>query len=419
MSGFSENETLSISELNLQIRNSLQQNFGAVWVTGEITDLSRPQSGHIYLSLKDSQSQIRAVLWRSTASRLPFDLHDGMQVVAQGSIDVYPPRGTYQLILKQVEPLGVGALQLALQKLQEKLAAEGLFDPSTKRRLPAVPRHIAVVSSPTGAAIRDFLQVLLRRWPQATVSVLPTRVQGEGAEQEIASAVVLAQQLQPRPDVLVVTRGGGSLEDLWCFNSEKVVRAVASCRIPTVSAIGHEIDVTLCDLAADVRALTPTEAAELISPDQAELRQALTQVRQRMEHLLRQQIRVHRLRLDHWAERPVLRDPLQIIRDRSRITDEWAIRLNDAMADVLFEKKRAVDSLTQQLDSLSPLNVLRRGYSVSANVLDGTVVRSVEQMQMGDQMETILPDGRLVSRIESIRAERSTVTTPVKRQKKK
>ena len=245
-------EPLSIAALTAQIKSTLEGRFPDIWVAGEVSNFSRPQSGHCYFTLKDDHAQIRAVMWRGSASRLRFELKDGLEVVCHGAVDVYAPRGSYQLVVKEAQPLGIGALELALQRLREKLAAEGLFDRERKRPLPRFPKRIGFVTSPTGAAIRDFLQVLARRWRGVDVLVIPTRVQGDGAADEIADAVRLANRIRPRLDALVVGRGGGSLEDLWCFNEEPVVRAIAASEIPTISAVGHEIDVTLSDLAADV-----------------------------------------------------------------------------------------------------------------------------------------------------------------------
>ncbi len=244
---------LTVGQLTAEIKDVLESTFAEVWVSGEISNLSRPQSGHCYLTLKDQDAQLRAVLWRTAASRVRFDLDDGLEVICHGRLDLYPPRGSYQLVIDQILPKGLGALELALRKLRERLAAEGLFDAARKRPLPRFPRQIAIVTSPTGAALRDFLEVLRRRWRGTDVLVLPARVQGEGAAAEIAAAIAVANRLARPIDVLVVARGGGSLEDLWAFNEEAVVRAIDASRIPVVSAIGHEIDVTLADLVADVR----------------------------------------------------------------------------------------------------------------------------------------------------------------------
>ncbi len=294
-------QSLTVSQLTAQIKNALEGEFPSVWVVGEISNYSRPQSGHSYFTLKDDQAQIRAVMWRSTASRLKFDLADGLDVVCHGHVDVYAPRGSYQLVVDELQPKGVGALELALRKLREKLAAEGLFDPARKRKLPAFPRRIAFVTSPTGAAVHDFLQVLRRRWRGVDVLIIPARVQGDGAAQEIVAGIRLANRLSPRPDVLVVGRGGGSLEDLWSFNEEPVVRAIAASKIPTVSAVGHEIDVTLSDLVADVRALTPSEAAERIVPAAEEISVRMNAFQQRLRHAVHRRVMWLRARLDGLA----------------------------------------------------------------------------------------------------------------------
>jgi len=262
---------LSVSEFTARLKQLLEESFPEVWVVGEISGLARPASGHIYFTLKDDQAQLRAVVWRSTARRLGFELEDGLEVVCGGYLEVYAPRGTYQLIVEQVEARGMGALERAFRRLYERLSREGLFDRQRKRPLPPLVRRIAVVTSPTGAAIRDFLQVLSRRWAGADVLIVPSRVQGEGAAEELAAAVAAVNRLRPAPDCLVLARGGGSLEDLWAFNEEVLLRAIVASRVPVVSAVGHEIDVTLSDLAADVRALTPSEAAELLAPEAEEL----------------------------------------------------------------------------------------------------------------------------------------------------
>src|SRR4029077_1511347 len=291
-------QTLTVSQLTARIKNSLEGAFPSVWVAGEVSNFSRPQSGHSYFTLKDDQAQIRAVMWRSATGRLKFDLADGLDVICHGHIDVYAPRGSYQLVVDELQPKGVGALELALRKLREKLSAEGLFDVARKRKLPAFPRRVAFVTSPTGAAIHDFLQVLRRRWRGVDVLVIPARVQGEGAANEIVAGIRLANRVSPRPDVLVVGRGGGSLEDLWSFNEEPVVRAIAASKIPTVSAVGHEIDVTLADLVADVRALTPSEAAERIVPAAEEIGARVRAYHQRLRHAAHRRVMLLRARLD-------------------------------------------------------------------------------------------------------------------------
>src|SRR6476619_2276537 len=324
-------QTLSVAQLTAQIKNKLEGEFTSVWVVGEISNYSRPQSGHSYFTLKDDQAQIRAVMWRSTAAKLKFDVADGLDVVCHGHLDVYAPRGSYQLVVDELQPKGLGALELALRKLRNKLSAEGLFDAARKKKLPAFPRRVAFVTSPTGAAIHDFLQVLRRRWRGVDVLVIPARVQGDGAAEEIVAGIRLANRVLPRPDILIVGRGGGSLEDLWTFNEESVVRAIAASKIPTVSAVGHEIDVTLSDLAADVRALTPSEAAERIVPAAAEITARIGAFQERLRHAAHRRVMWLRARYDGIASQRPFRRPFDLIHDRSRQLDELAIHGSVAM----------------------------------------------------------------------------------------
>ena len=317
-----------------------------------------------------------------------FDLHDGLEVVCRGRIDVYAPRGTYQLIIESIEPKGIGALELALRQLREKLAREGLFDPRRKRPLPPFVRRIAVVTSPTGAAIHDFLQVLGRRWRGADVIVVPTRVQGEGAAAEIAAAIATANRLPLAIDCLVVTRGGGSLEDLWAFNEEAVVRAIHASRIPVISAIGHEIDVTLADLVADVRALTPSEAAELVAPAAEDLLARFRQTEKRLSAALRWRLAAARSRLDAVAAHRVFRRPLERIEDLALRLDELDARANRAVRQRLLLARSQVQQQAARLESLSPLGVLSRGYSLTQRVADGRIVRDAAELKPGDEIVT-------------------------------
>jgi len=400
-------QVLSVWELTAQLKGLLEESFPSVWVSGEISNFARPSSGHCYLTLKDDRAQLRAAMWRNTAARLPFDPRDGIEVICRGHIDVYAPRGSYQLIIEQMEPKGVGALELALRQLREKLAREGLFDADRKRRLPSFVRKVAVVTSPTGAAIRDFLQVLGRRWRGADVLIIPTRVQGEGSAEEIARAIHKANRLEStagsRPiDCLVITRGGGSLEDLWSFNEEVVVRALAASKIPTISAIGHEIDVTLSDLVADLRALTPSEAAELVAPDTDEMLTSLRQYHRRLSVALRGRVAAARSRLEAIARNHVFRRPLGHIQDLSRRVDELQQRTSRAMRGHLGEARSQVDAMARQLESLSPLAVLGRGYSLTRRALDGQIVRDTADLAVGESLNTRVARGEVVSRIEQI-----------------
>ena len=309
--------------------------------------------------------------------------------------------GAISLIVREIEPKGIGALELAFRQLRDKLAKEGLFEPGYKKPLPAFSRRIAVVTSPTGAAIRDFLEVLRRRWRGTDVWIVPVRVQGEGASEEIAAAVEQVNRLAEPPDCIVVTRGGGSLEDLWAFNEEVVVRAIFASQIPVVSAVGHEIDVTLADLVADVRALTPSEAAELVAPAAEELAGRLGQVQKRLIAALRGRVGTLEARLGAVARHRVFRRPLELVFERGRRLDELATRQDRAMARRIETAKAKLDGTAAQLGSLSPLAVLARGYSITEHADSGVVIRSIAQVEPGDLVRTRLGDGQAVSRVES------------------
>jgi exodeoxyribonuclease VII large subunit len=395
-------QTLSVSQLTAQIKDALEGEFASVWVAGEISNYSRPQSGHAYFTLKDDQAQIRAVMWRSAAARLKFDMADGLDVICHGHVDVYAPRGSYQLVVEQLQPQGVGALELALRKLREKLAAEGLFDPARKRPLPAFPRRLAFVTSPTGAAVRDFLEVLRRRWRGVDVLVIPARVQGDGAAQEIVAGIRLANRLVPRPDVLIVGRGGGSLEDLWAFNEEPVVRAIAASKIPTVSAVGHEIDVTLSDLAADVRALTPSEAAERVVPAIDEINARIRGYQQRLRHAAQRRVMLLRARYDGLAAQRPFRRPFDLIHDRSRRVDELSLHASSAMRSLMHDYESRLATMAGKVVTLSPLAVLARGYTITQDANTGSVVRATRQLRVGQSIVTRFAAGQATSRVESV-----------------
>ncbi len=399
----------SVSELTREIKDLVEANLDTVCVCGEISNCKAAGSGHVYLTLKDEGAQLAAVIWRSTAARLSFRLQDGLQVVAIGSVEVYAARGTYQLIINRVFPQGVGALELALRQLKEKLAAEGLFDADRKRPLPRLPRRIALVTSPQGAAVKDMLQVITRRWPAANIVIVPVAVQGESAPGEIAAAVRFVHQI-PDVDVAIVGRGGGSIEDLMAFNSEVVVRAIADCGVPVISAVGHEIDVTIADLVADRRALTPSEAGELVVPNQDDVRALLDSVRERLITGLRDKAVTARLKLDALASRPVMAKPTQRIRQLVEELDDVDARMKKSMRHRVETARQRVAALAQSLDALSPLGVLARGYSVTfrneAAAGDvsqrGSLVRRASELAPGDGLLTYLENGRVLSRVEAV-----------------
>jgi exodeoxyribonuclease VII large subunit len=393
---------LSVSQFTAMVKDLLEGAFPAVCVVGEISNFSRPSSGHCYFTLKDEGAQLRAVVWRNAAQRLRFDLQDGLEVICHGALDLYAPRGSYQLVIDQVQPKGMGALELALRKLREKLAAEGLFDPGRKRPLPKFPRRIGLVTSPTGAAVRDFLQVLKRRWLGTDVLIAPVRVQGDGAAEEIAAAIRQLNSAHADIDVLVVARGGGSLEDLWAFNEEIVVRAIHASRIPVVSAVGHEIDVTLSDLVADVRALTPSEAAERVVPSGEELKQTLQQHAQRLLTQLRTRATTARLRLEGVAARRAFRRPFAMLQEAEQRLDELETRSNRAMRQKLADGRLHITAAAARLESLSPLGVLGRGYSLTFREANGELVREASNLRPGDRIRTRFGRGEAISRVEEL-----------------
>lgn len=395
-------KVLTVGQLSELIEATLETIFPSLWVSGEVTEVTRPHSGHIYFTLRDATAQIRAVIWRSAATRLKFRPEEGQQVICQGGLDVYPPRGTYQLVVQNIEPQGLGALQLALKQLQQRLAAEGLFDPGRKKRLPVFPRRVGFVTSPTGAAIRDFLQVAARRFRGVDVLVIPAKVQGDGAASEIARGIQLANRLRPALDVLVVGRGGGSPEDLWCFNDEAVVRAIFASEIPVVSAVGHEIDVTLADLAADVRAATPSEAAELVIPSTEDLTSQLAVQRRRLAAVLRGQAAAARRHLEQLAATRVLRNPRVLIDDLFYRVDELDEQATRAVRRRMVRFRELLAGVASRVEALSPLAVLGRGYSVTTDVEGGKVLTAADELEIGKLIRTRLKMGSLVSRVEVI-----------------
>jgi exodeoxyribonuclease VII large subunit len=398
---------LSVSQLNAAIASAIEAKIKKVWVVGEISDFTQPRSGHIYLSLKDDTSQVRAVVWRSVAERLKFQLEDGQSVIGYGRIDVYSPRGTYQIVLEKIEPQGVGALQLAFMQLHEKLQKQGLFDAQRKRMLPVFPQRVGFVTSPSGAALQDFLEIARRRWPAVELIVIPTRVQGEGAGDEIALAIATAQRIRPALEILVVGRGGGSMEDLWCFNEEVVVMAIAASKIPTVSAVGHEIDVTLADLAADMRALTPSEAAERILPNQEEVRESIASLNGRATRAMLNMLERYRLRLDGVSQRPVVARPEEIIQRRAQRLDELSVRMEQAIDRCLVERRHQLATQAATLEALSPIRTLHRGYSICRKHHGGSIVRRASDAKVGETIDTQLGDAVIQSVISKITVDTS------------
>lgn len=379
----------------------MEGNFAYVWVVGEVSNCTRAGSGHIYLTLKDEAAQIRAVVWRGAAARLRFDIQDGLEVVAAGPIEVYAARGGYQLIVEQMLPQGVGALELAFRQLRDKLEAEGLFSAERKQPLPRFPRKIAIITSPAGAALRDILQVIGRRWPLGDIVILPVAVQGVGAADEIAAALGRVSSI-PAVDVVITGRGGGSLEDLWAFNEEVVARAIFNCPVPVVSAVGHEIDVTIADFVADRRALTPSEAGELVVPHCDEILAELQRLQDRLRESLRGRAAFARMQLDALARNRLFTRPLERVHDLAARLDDLEARLHRGADNLLDRSRRQVEAVARSLAALSPLNVLERGYSITCRLGSPEPIRTAEKLEAGVQIETRLHRGRCVSRVESI-----------------
>jgi exodeoxyribonuclease VII large subunit len=390
----------TVSEINALAQKVLERNFRSVWVVGEISNLHLHRSGHIYFTLKDEQSQLDAVMWRTSAAALTFDLEDGMEVLAHGDLTIYARGGRYQLVARKIEPRGLGALEVAFRQLKERLEKEGLFDEAAKKTLPFLPRRIALVTSPQGAAVRDMLKGIFNRFPRTRVSLLPVKVQGEGAAAEIAEAIGALNRAGGF-DVIVVGRGGGSLEDLWAFNEETVARAIFASAIPVVSAVGHERDVTISDLVAGVRAMPPTDAGRLVVPEERELRERLEVLRNSLVNALGRALEKARERLAYAWRHPILRRPEALLLPLAQGLDIAYDGFRRGVEAVLEQKRSRLGKVLVALESLSPLGVLSRGYSVTRDA-SGKVLSAAEQVLPGDTVETILNRGRLWSQVSEI-----------------
>lgn len=436
-----DREILTVSQLNGRARLLLEDVFAQVWVEGEISNLARPASGHLYFTLKDRQAQVRCALFRQNALRVREILRDGLAVRVRGKVSLYEGRGDFQLILDLLEPAGDGALRLAFEALKERLAAEGLFAAGRKRALPAHPQRIGIVSSPTGAVIRDIVSVFRRRAPQVELTLVPTAVQGREAVAQIVHALELADR--QGFDALILARGGGSLEDLWCFNEEAVARAVAACATPLVSAVGHETDVTIADFVADLRAPTPSAAAELLAPDSSDLARRLESLQRRLQQRMQHLLAARHLQLDGLRRR--LRHPGERLQQQAQRLDDLELRLRRAMQrrlqdgterlarldtrlaarhperllgllrqrlehlgerlpramqGALRERRQRLEAAAQTLQAVSPLATLGRGYAI---LLDdqGRAIRAAAQTRPGQHLRARLAEGELDLRVEA------------------
>lgn len=388
----------SVTELNRRARQLLETHLATVWVSGEISNLSTPSSGHWYFTLKDDKAQIRCAMFRGQNALLRFKPEHGMQVIARGRVSLYEGRGDYQLIVENLQADGAGNLQIAFEQLKNKLAAEGLFDEDFKQPLPDMPRHVGIITSPTGAAVRDIVSVFRRRFPAAKLSIFPVPVQGADAAPAIIRAIQLANT-QPDIEALILARGGGSLEDLWAFNEESLARAIFASEIPIVSAVGHETDFTICDFVADVRAPTPSAAAEILSPELSDLIALLNYYADLFQKQLQQKIAQHRQHLLHLSKR--LRHPGHALREQQQKLDHLEWRLQQAALSRLRQPQQKLAQLAALLNNLSPLNTLQRGYAI-ATTSDGHVLTQAEHTQIGMTIDVQLFRGKLRGRIESI-----------------
>ena len=441
-----ERPVLTVSALTERLKATVEERFPMVWVEGEISNFKVYASGHAYFTLKDAGAQLRAVLFRNRARRIRFEPGDGQHVLAMGSVEVYPQRGEYQLVVELLEPRGLGALQLAFEQLKARLAAEGLFDEGRKRALPRFPKKIGIATSPSGAAIRDMLRVIGRRFGELHIVVAPCRVQGDGAPDEIAQAIRDLNRLGD-VDVIIVGRGGGSLEDLWAFNEEVVARAIAGSKVPTISAVGHEVDVTIADFVADLRAPTPSAAAEIVVREKQAIVESVADLSHRLRRAMGRRLEHERHRMTAVTGRRVLTDPARPLRDLNRRVDDARARLHRAMDGLIREAAhrfemataglrsgsprarlardrhrhetlharlhadaaRALDThrgrlgiVAGRLHSLSPLAVLGRGYSLT-RTRDGAIVRRAGDVRAGEDVEVLLHEGRLDCRVIATR----------------
>ncbi|WP_449285280.1 exodeoxyribonuclease VII large subunit [Marinobacter sp. PE14] len=440
---------LSVSELNHQARHLLESSFMQVWVEGELSGFSRPSSGHWYFSLKDRKCQVRCAMFRGMNQRIRTPPKEGDQVRIRGKVTLYENRGDFQIIVEHIEPAGLGALQQAFEELKRKLLAEGLFDQARKKPLPSLPRHIGVVTSPTGAAIHDILTVLARRCPAIPVTLYPTAVQGKAATADIVRAIEAAQN-HGVADVLIIGRGGGSLEDLWCFNEEAVARAISACRIPTVSAVGHEVDVTIADFVADLRAPTPSAAAEKISPDQSdwlkqlqerefrlsnaiglalkrlrtqvghlsarlrdprrellEKAQRMDELEMRLQKVIRQRLTTVGVRNDHLRQRLVMQSPRRQLSDSQDALRRVSERLVSVMQHELKQRRDNLEHAAQTLNVVSPLATLGRGYSIVRDS-EGQILRDTSNVNPGDTISARVAQGEMTAKVTSVKSAEET-----------
>jgi exodeoxyribonuclease VII large subunit len=398
----------TVSELTQDIKLILENTFGEVWVEGELSNLRSSAAGHLYPSLKDQNALLQLAIFSRTAQEIKFKLEDGLKVICFGRVEVYPPRGSYQLIVERMEPKGIGSLQLALEQLKKKLEQEGLFRVERKRPIPYLPGCIGIVTSVQGAAIRDILKVLERRFGDIRVVISPVRVQGEGAKEDITQAIQDLNRLNEEKffpqkiEVMIVGRGGGSIEDLWAFNEEIVGRAIYNSRIPVISAVGHERDWTIADLVADLRAATPSVAAELALPKKEDLRQKLRDLAGDLQQAALGRVEDFADDLESLKQRLALLNPVQLLEQYQKQAGDLARQIYIRMSHLLRLKEAAFGNLAQGLSNLSPLNILGRGYSITFKLPQETLVKDSHVLKIGDSLRTKLYKGEITSKVTEV-----------------
>lgn len=384
----------NISDVNSAVKEIIESAFTSFWIEAEIGTMTVHRSGHVYLNLKDNRSQLRAVLWKGASLVKSLKLETGSKIEAFGSISVYAVRGEYQFTIRNIRNTGFGCLQKEFEDIKLRLLNEGLFDNSRKKAIPLLPKTIGVVTSATGAAVKDFLKVVNRRFPNIHIQIYPAAVQGDKASRELINGIKFFNSCTKKPDVIVLTRGGGSMEDLWPFNSENLARTIADSSIPVISAVGHEVDFTISDFAADLRVATPSAAAELVIGKQDELKQKISYLKNKLNSTVQLFVERNKRRLERASRSYVFSDPKRMLYDRQQVIDEMSLKLNHLISIKLEQQKNRLNSLNGKLSTLSPNSVLNRGYSILINKETEKIITS-PNLQDKTQIEAILKDGRL------------------------
>ena len=396
---YQEKKIYSVSEITRDIRGLLEGAFTKVWVEGEISNLTMHSSGHCYFSIKDENSVLTCVMFKNAAYKLKFKIEDGMSIVCFGRVSVYDKRGQYQLYVEVIEPKGVGSLQLAFTQLKEKLLKEGLFDDSNKKPIPYLPEKIGIVTSKTGAAIKDMIHVIERRFPEMHIILYPAKVQGDGAAEEVSEGI-RAFNLLGDVDVIIIGRGGGSIEDLWAFNEEVTARAIYESKIPVISAVGHEVDYTISDFVADLRAPTPSAAAELVVPRKEDILDSVNSFKQKLKTALRSSIDMARKHLDGIMKHHALKTPQVLMQQHQQKVDEYTKALKHSLSYFVNIKKHSLDGVMGKLDALSPVSILERGYSITMTYPENNIIKDASKVKSKTRIKTRLGSGEIISRTE-------------------